>query len=892
MFSRFRKSLCLLLFTTLSSCSYFFKEQIDEKPVLNTSGSQGCVLQANQTVANFFKPEFENFRLSKDLEVASQCYENTVDLFLEKVKSDTDSYSSRDIQNVLETVFSEYKDSEDFIRELLQIKSVIVGGDSARISREELKKIKLFLSEFTNYLNEILISRKYIILQPEEQISEGEFEDAIVNLKHRNEKFYAFIKTLQAGQNVWVNLDLKIVLEKIFPKVESERSIGYWNLFKSFALMMQNSSGFNHFQAPFLFESTLDIYEQYMRFYYFVKEDKYINHIGKLPIFPMALARALNSQEVFKGYRFKQFKILFDNIESRINLILKNHPSGLDYEWVRNVLFSLDELGTFKNGNLQRESVDTVLRSVVIDYLQPKNILKRDDNITYTKVKWYFDIFRSFARRQDYINYKFRDGLKKSDLLSIKSSDANSFIKLIRDTNLGHWKEDNSLDISKFNGARTFRDLCINNLVFTMAEFFMRPFAMENTEALDLTINAAEAQKIYEMIRPVGLDLRFVDARINNSGVRTFNEANLFMSVSKDFQKLDIYEGFELFQIMISTSVKYDEFHNRTSQKCFVNEFEVLGRRPLFTDCFREDFPGYMESVLGIQGYRRLESKEKSSYVIELERSGRYGLYFDDPMTVSEGRTLFTVAMYTDVLFFRFDTNDDGILKGEELVNAMTMFVPFVKGLFTDLVNKSQDGSKKKILNYFKNSDFFAHKLIAYLARNGHMPAHKGLWFDFTEFTSLVFDENIIPTNYYFWIRKQWFDEIDFNRTNLVKVVAGVSDFGRENKWRSYLSSMEEIYSSGKNLSLLNEDDLNTFVYQFECVNNIIHPEKGTLFIKQDFKDWLLKTEKDLLSKIKTNNKAIDESQILAISRELSHRAKANSSFRNYCYPPIERMKD
>lgn len=873
----------------LSGCSYFFKEQVRDVPQINSSGSQGCVIEANRTIGNFFKADIEADELDGALKTAGECYRTSIDLFLNKVKSKNDGYSAQEIQTVLKTVFSSYQDSQDFVEEMLQLKALVVGGSSSRITKAEFKEISRFMVETTEYLRGLLISRKFMLLQDIGNVSESEFEDAILNFKTRNANFVNFLSGFQKQQNAWMQTDLKLFLQRVFSKYDQVQVGKYWHLFKTSSLLFLNSSAFNHRQLLFQFESTMDTYEQFMRFSYFVKDDAHINHIGRLFIFPMSFNKTLKTQELFKGYRFKQFKILFANIENRINLALKNHPSGVEFEWLRELLFAVDDLGTFANSSLQRESVEEVLRSVIKNYLQYNYYARTGDSLTFSKIKWYFDEFRAWSERQDYINQKMKEGAKKEDLLAVGLPVIDPFLKTLKETNLGHWHEDSSLDISLFKGSRTYKDLTMSNLFYTMVTFFMKPFANGVSNPINFEVKPEEAQKIYEMIRPVGLDLKLVDGRINNSGFRTFQEANLFTSVATNFNTLNFYEGFELLQIMITTGIKYDEFHNRLNQRCVLDEYEILGRRPVFTDCFRENFPGLLSSISGLQGFRSIkEDKEKEKYLYELERAARFGLYFDDPISSSEGRTLLSIAVYTDIVFLRFDQNEDGLLKGEELSKAMDMFVPFVKSLILNIANKANPGYKKTILNYLKDSQYSAHKLIAFLAQNGKLPNLTGVdLFDIKQFLKLVLDEDLAPTNFIFWKRDQWFDSINFTRADLARVVAGVSDFSRETKWRALLQSIDKLYVAGKTLSGLKEEDMDSFVYQFECVNNIKHPEKGILFIREEFKKWLRQSENQWL--LGRDTKTLTNEDILKMSRDLIIQVRNIPNFRNYCYPPMEK---
>lgn len=212
-------------------------------------------------------------------------------------------------------------------------------------------------------------------------------------------------------------------------------------------------------------------------------------------------------------------------------------------------------------------------------------------------------------------------------------------------------------------------------------------------------ITEAEIQELFMDLKALGRDLGIVDVRSLQSGVRTFMEANIFLSVSDGNEYISLHEMVEWFQTVIGAGRAADLIHadllNETGPaRCGTAPVDVFGRNRLKAQCFRENvLPVFRERLSHLPNFiKALDQAEREKKVPEflksLEGASRAMGASDLPIESSDVRVMSPVIHYVEALFARYDVNRSSQLETPEVWSVYPLIRPFIQKLATDSSGK------------------------------------------------------------------------------------------------------------------------------------------------------------------------------------------------------------
>jgi hypothetical protein len=134
-------------------------------------------------------------------------------------------------------------------------------------------------------------------------------------------------------------------------------------------------------------------------------------------------------------------------------------------------------------------------------------------------------------------------------------------------------------------------DLIQLNFLRVLVSNGIRAYSHSPKDADDLAgLSEAEVQEIYLDLREIGRELGLVDRRSLTAGIRTFMEANIFMSVSDGDDRMSLHEGVEWIHTVMSASTIAGRIHADLKPECGLEKNDGVGRVTLELDCFRRRF--------------------------------------------------------------------------------------------------------------------------------------------------------------------------------------------------------------------------------------------------------------------------------------------------------------
>lgn len=260
---------------------------------------------------------------------------------------------------------------------------------------------------------------------------------------------------------------------------------------------------------------------------------------------------------------------------------------------------------------------------------------------------------------------------------------------LIRDLN----KRLLLLSGDSYNGyARS--DFESTNLARTLMSAAMRGYSRESARAGAMPqITESEVQEMFMDLKTLGRDLGIVDVRSLQSGIRTFMEANIFLSVSDGNQYISLHEMVEWFETVVSAGRIADQMHEDltadmgTSPRCATSPLDVFGKQRVKAQCFRDAIPSILRNRLShlpnfIRSLNQADrSREVPQLINALETATRPLGASDLPLESSDLRVISPVIHYVEALFVRYDVDRSGVLETPEVWSVYPLIRPFIQKL-------------------------------------------------------------------------------------------------------------------------------------------------------------------------------------------------------------------
>jgi hypothetical protein len=243
-------------------------------------------------------------------------------------------------------------------------------------------------------------------------------------------------------------------------------------------------------------------------------------------------------------------------------------------------------------------------------------------------------------------------------------------------------------------------DLETLNITRVLMSAAMQAYSHESVRAGSMPqITEGEIQELFMDLKALGRDLGIVDVRSLQSGIRTFMEANIFLSVSDGNEFISLHEMVEWFETVMSAGRVADQIHAELTAedgrtRCGTTPTDVFGKNRIAAQCFRENWvPVFRKNFSHLPNFiRALDVAEKTKtttdFMTALQGATRALGPSDLPIESSDVRVMSPVIHYAEALFARYDANRSSNLETAEVWSVYPLIRPFIQKLAVDADGK------------------------------------------------------------------------------------------------------------------------------------------------------------------------------------------------------------
>lgn len=283
--------------------------------------------------------------------------------------------------------------------------------------------------------------------------------------------------------------------------------------------------------------------------------------------------------------------------------------------------------------------------------------------------------------------------LSAADLAEIKLGYAN-FGEIVKTRHPIQWTDAGEVEIvSTAQKSWSWGGLSVANALYIVLHRAFAGYSEDPKRAEQRTgLKEIEVRKIYEELRPLGLELKAMDPRSANSGTRSFNEGNIFAWSGNGDDLLQLREMLELLSLLYSGgfSVTGKIYRHADVQKCLSMEKDPFGKFYAHADCFqgafRENFGEYL-----ISQPRWVAHSHLSAGVLGDQLFGRMWPLFQTKMSrpglveTADIRTAVCVLGYIEIFFDVYDADRSGTLNQDEVMRAYPRFSNFLLSMMPEV---------------------------------------------------------------------------------------------------------------------------------------------------------------------------------------------------------------
>lgn len=259
--------------------------------------------------------------------------------------------------------------------------------------------------------------------------------------------------------------------------------------------------------------------------------------------------------------------------------------------------------------------------------------------------------------------------------------------------------------LESHNVVHGFHNLSIMNLVRAVATMAMRGYGSYKGDggAFSAGMTENELQALYEDFREVGIDIKIMDPRTSQAGVRAFREANLFTYVGNGWARASRVKNPMEAMMTLAESIEYGSIllsggqlgaslyrglmsvdHGVCRAQSQDAPLSVHGYKMIERNCFRTRFVDTLLPLLTTMPTMKKEIEKRSlSDRVELADSVTSAIYSPvwsnkDYLEWNEITTLSVVMHYTELIMTRYNKNLDTILDTAEVWAAYEIFKEYM----------------------------------------------------------------------------------------------------------------------------------------------------------------------------------------------------------------------
>lgn len=682
----------LFLVFLVSACGLRTGEKNVEPTTAKVKSAQ-CLTQAISDFKIYFKGDASEYQVESSV----SCLEEVFVAFKDNIRGEKKNvYTPREIATFVEMNFfteDDSKFSDDFLTQLMFFKVALFGGDENVITKGEVDLIVRLIAKFKPDL---------VALNPHMRILTLNWANAFSNLDESTQEIH-FIAAKNQFQKVLSKLTSEFAVGGRVYKVDhlaqfavevlkftkaTEKNIDLIQragpvLTQSKKVLIGGDVSLQGVEWDQLGNIVHEAYFQYLRYEYFLKN--------------------LDDKQTEK--KWNAYDKIANDVISLLEEILQFKKVIMTPELAQLVLVAQKQ-------EILETTITEKALTMTFDALW-SNILNRPEDRLSGVSRPGFDLvalqqiapeIKTWLGTQKHVAQIFSDlSLWKKEMISAEfvshmESEADEGVKKSLSDMTAILSEPIPLTFNKADMLKILdpasmdyhqADLTWSNLARLLSRILIRSYATDLQRANEfVSVTQEEAQKAYDQLKPIAVDLDAVD-QSNDTFVKSrFLESNLFLSVSNGDKFASFVELHHLVVHIISGLYRSEEIKDEMlktkdfSQNCILVEANgdktIKGTTRVYEKCILDQ---YINSATGFQSMpvftdmrtKFTETELRDHYLALLKAAGHVSR--EDKTVLMADANLFPhVIQYIEMVYARHDVNRDNLIQKEEALSAFPIF--------------------------------------------------------------------------------------------------------------------------------------------------------------------------------------------------------------------------
>lgn len=753
----------------------------------------------------FIKPDMDN-GVSIKLAYLSQSIEDGFSLFKDLVSEKNSGEVSKGEMSealfALSGSWDSFKVSDELVNQIMNIKKLLFGGNvyawsinDFEAAKIKINRLRLIIEKFMPYYT--VYGQEWQNSNMSENEKDSFFQESEHALESAAKELGAFFES---------NYDLKNLtslfgeIEKLYPEVFENGSSIAASLKKYMPLVIQtkniifkNNDDFIRLENWSNFLSTTSrIYLDYLYYYYFLKGNS-INDkmtLARTSVFSEKSLTLLQDVFLLRGGQIPNLELMplllklqdLDFISAEVQqssleklLLFVSHYVLSDYK---------SRIVGFKNDMKYKESLD--LKSI--------EIMKEESRLFFESEKYLVNVF---LEKPDWTS----EELLKKFQGEVKSlSQDSQFLKtslkelaMILDNNsvtMTFDKMDRVIISAPQKTTYDINSLFFMNMGRAVSRLLLRSFGTD-IHRIETYGGASlqETKDVYAFVKPFFIEAKIISSKASDFAESRFREANIFTPHANGDSLLSLPEGADIVRMLYS-GVQINNFIEAEVISSCVPAHKITDiYTPIALSCLdnyylnrRRGADQHLDSMLGYLNFKsKLSESVWSPYFLNIAKASGYVASSNHEILLSEAAQVSHVIQYVEMLFSRFDKDNNGqITYSEAQVAYPSAFKELLKELAKDdmkggfLAEKDLEGLFYYILYYGKPPETMSEKLYFRL-----------VWLYF---------------------KKSKWQELSADRVKIAQIIGYVADQFKLEKKKSFFQKQKDLNQLLKNIDFTKID--------------------------------------------------------------------------------------
>ncbi len=720
MFSRYQirriGSLIVLLafLPSLVSCDKYLTSQKEDKRILEVNAVE---LSCLKTLPERFQRIIRSEMWQTDPTDIISCFENSVRSFKQKTQgAQQNVYSYQELIRFFNYYFlQENQISDSLGLALMQLKKGLFGGDDKLVTYQELDQIIAWMKTLEEPVRKMHPHLSLIFMQKDPETSEHQtiaslkesltvFEDSVVKIVRNTqlwqsqygfEQAYELLEKMSTFTQSYLSQDKSKQFQKLLPLLPFIKNI-----------LVKRGRYLTSDEFEIGVRSFIRAYGMVVQYKYLRRSDDFLGTLADLQITShliLEMTRVFETSPAMVSYG----EIELDEVKKLLDKVLDPKAPVLSWQIEAEPIF-----GTLKVILAKIFDDEKVIPLSALTAIKPLHLqqIKREAIITQKISEAFEGSFRRLSQMivmpetqemplQDLLNefslslslVQFQPTLENYGMTAeetIIRLAVSQFPNILKKNYVLQYDSSQSILIAgshvpvKFTLGSMAKVVSMNALTRLLLAGYA---SSSNTASMsERTLKVEDMSQWYQDFKPLGISLKAFDPRSENSGPRSFYEANFFTFSGDGDGFMNYDESYELISFLFSAGLVGADTLRKDLEKnqCEVEELDLFGKKLVKRECLMKVWKAQAHTLFnnlpGMAQYiQSLNETQFQEYFSILEDGAiqKHPEYFD----TSDLRGIVAVSHYIESIYTNFDLNHDQTLQFSEIRPASTRFLAFIQ---------------------------------------------------------------------------------------------------------------------------------------------------------------------------------------------------------------------